>query len=466
MMDQDDQNEIPPQELGLSKKFNFLIGQATYQTINERKNQLQHLKEQKNSLLINFNDIYRTTFYKNELISSMNAKRNHINLLREELMKRNINNKQNQDDLNKIIGRIVKIKQEIQLNINKIDKSKEMVKKSENYTLAKINNEFNILKIRLIEYEKQRIAELNKQIFELVEIKQKEEDILQKSTRTALKDARQTVYVNGRWILANDHVIYRILKSTLPADGDYRPFINDLHQKDDKIKEELQEEIDPLYTLGKKISTSPLNSPLSNSNLTNSLITNTYKSIDRRTILSGLTHIVQFVNLAAFYLNILLPYNLPHSRFCSKSLTSDQFQNAVAKLNTNILFLSIHQHIPVTNLLPQQTLENLYHFLNYFQEMRVKLREKHAVSFPDHLVPMMDEMFTDLDETNLMEDAMPNILFSNDNEEWETVPSSNEIPVDDACNQQISSNTRNTSSTLISSVLSHYNSWFSKTNKN
>ena len=60
----------------------------------------------------------------------------------------------------------------------KIEKCKIMVKSSENATNNKINNDkdgFNILKVRLIEYEKQRIDELNKFVFDLIEIKQKYE---------------------------------------------------------------------------------------------------------------------------------------------------------------------------------------------------------------------------------------------------------------------------------------------------
>ena len=63
----------------------------------------------------------------------------------------------------------------------KIEKCKIMVKSSENATNNKINNDkdgFNILKVRLIEYEKQRIEELNKFVFDLIEIKQKYERII------------------------------------------------------------------------------------------------------------------------------------------------------------------------------------------------------------------------------------------------------------------------------------------------
>lgn len=141
--------------------------------------------------------------------------------------------------------------------------------------------------------------------------------MLQKSTRTALKDARQTVYVNGRWILANDHVIYRIIRSTLPTDGDYLLYFKGSQQNDDKLKDETNQ-LDYLnhHNNHKIRSSSTASSTSSISSLSNSQINHANRSIDRHTILSGLTYIVQFVNLIAFYLNIVLPYNLSH-RFLS-----------------------------------------------------------------------------------------------------------------------------------------------------
>lgn len=66
-------------------------------------------------------------------------------------------------------------------------------------------------------------------------------------------------------------------------------------------------------------------------------------------------------------------------------------------------------------------------------------------------------MFTEpTEEDNLMEDSMPNLMF-NDNEEWETVPNSNEIPSDDLC-QMNHAQHRTVSTSLISSVLSQF--WF------
>ena len=136
--------------------------------------------------------------------------------------------------------------------------------------------------------------------------------MLQKSTRTALKDARQTVYVNGRWILANDHVIYRILRSTLPTDGDYLAYFKDFQQKEGKLKDESHQldDIDRQF----QNQTANVNN-ISNSALWTSSSTMPASSsqlMDKQTILSGLTYTVQFVNLIAFYLGIILPYNLPH----------------------------------------------------------------------------------------------------------------------------------------------------------
>lgn len=231
-----------------------------------------------------------------------------------------------QDELDVLKNRTVKKKQKLTLYVDKIEICKEMVKKSETATQNKITNEkdgYNALKLRIVEFEKQRIEELNRYVFDLAEIKSKvEEDILQKSTRTALKDARQTIYVNGRWILANDHVLYKILRSILPADGDYLTFFRDLQPKDDNSKHDIEsqqfDDIDehfPAASHSTIFNPKSLLTSTSASNITRSIsisINSTQKFINKHAILSGLTYTVQFVNLIAFYLNIVLPYNLPH----------------------------------------------------------------------------------------------------------------------------------------------------------
>jgi len=57
--------------------------------------------------------------------------------------------------------------------------------------------------------------------------------------------------------------------------------------------------------------------------------------------------------------------------------------------------------------------------------MRLKLRDKHSVAFPSHLIPLIDEMFSDNEEDCLGNEAMP--LIYNDNEEWEIYPNSRRI---------------------------------------
>lgn len=72
--------------------------------------------------------------------------------------------------------RVAKKKQLLATYVQKIEKCKEMLERSEQEAYKKTNNEkegFNMQRVRLIEYEKQRIEELNRFIFSLVEIKPK-----------------------------------------------------------------------------------------------------------------------------------------------------------------------------------------------------------------------------------------------------------------------------------------------------
>jgi hypothetical protein len=493
MLENDDTNEIPPHEnlLNGEKRVNKGINKETYEIINDKKKDLQNLKVERDKVISCFEENNQHLMTKQNMIASLIIKKQNIAHLKDELKHFNSRNKQSDESCEHSKKRITKKREAIHLMREKIEKCKQMVRASENATHNKTNNDkdgLNTLKLRLVEYEKQRIAQLNQFVFDLIEIKQKDaarEDVLEKSTRTALKDARQTVYVNGRWILANDHVVvYTILRSILPTDGDYLTYFKDFQQKEGKLKDDESHQLDDIdrqfqnqssqsntttttTTTNRSSSSSLLNNTLlwTSSSTTTTTTTPSNQLMDKQTILSGLTYTVQFVNLIAFYLGIVLPYNLPHNKFCTQALKENQFQNAVAKLNTNIVYLSINQHIPVTNLLPKHTLENLHHFLTYFRELRIKIREKHSISFPSHMIPLLEEMFTESEE-EFFQDCMPNLVF-NDNEEWETVPNSNEIPSDDSFTASGSgsgsgsgSMSRTVSSSLISSVSSSVISWF------
>ncbi len=84
------------------------------------------------------------------------------------------------------------------------------------------------------------------------------------------------------------------------------------------------------------------------------------------------------------------------------------------------------------------------------------------------MIPLLEEMFANSEEDNIMQDSIPNLIF-NDNEDWETVPNSSEIPSDDTFNSSVNPinntintnsirNVANVSSSLISSVLSQF--WY------
>ena len=236
MFENDDLNDIPPHEnLHIADKLsNTCINQQFYQIINEKKQLLETLKQQKEEAYADFETNNQAFLCTQNLSSQILIKTQSLSYLREEKEKADNRVKSKQAEISTLRERVTKKKQLIKSYQEKIEKCKDMVKRSETATFNKTNNEkdgFNILKLRLIEYEKQRVDELNRLIFDLFEIKQqKDDDILQKSTRTALKDARQTVYVNGRWILSNDHVIYRIVRSTLPTDGDYLTYFKESQQ--------------------------------------------------------------------------------------------------------------------------------------------------------------------------------------------------------------------------------------------
>jgi hypothetical protein len=57
-------------------------------------------------------------------------------------------------------------------------------------------------------------------------------------------------------------------------------------------------------------------------------------------------------------------FNL-YSKFCSQTLKDDekQFTNTMAKLNVNIIYLCLFKHVPLTNVLPKHTLENIFFIL-------------------------------------------------------------------------------------------------------
>ncbi len=110
------------------------------------------------------------------------------------------------------------------------------------------------------------------------------------------------------------------MRSVLPSDGDYLSYLKDSQQKDDKIKDDSNQldDIDRHFQTQSGINNrhsalyASSNSQSSSGSISSLTSTTTNSNTNKHAILSGLTYTVQFVNLIAFYLNIVLPYNLPH----------------------------------------------------------------------------------------------------------------------------------------------------------
>ena len=82
--------------------------------------------------------------------------------------------KERNDEIAVIKNRTAKKEQKINLTRDKIAKYREMIRQSESFFMQKNEKDgTNALKLKVIEYEKQRIDELNKFIFNIIEIKPK-----------------------------------------------------------------------------------------------------------------------------------------------------------------------------------------------------------------------------------------------------------------------------------------------------
>nr|KAG5711877.1 hypothetical protein BaRGS_026318 [Batillaria attramentaria] len=122
------------------------------------------------------------------------------------------------------------------------------------------------------------------------------------STVTALKEASLMTYMSGQWILTdhNGNTFFKIVESRLPGHGDYSVAVT-----------------------------------------------------------KGLSHMTQLVLTAADVLHVCLPRKVCFSEFCRGELNERQLQNAVSRLNHNVLYLCFSQGVDVEELSPRHTIRNL-----------------------------------------------------------------------------------------------------------
>ena len=148
--------------------------------------------------------------------------------------------------------------------------------------IARIRWEMGAVQVRLMEKEREVINELCNMVF----------DIEPSETTDPIEIAeRENVcaYVNGS-VLTKKYIEpdYRIVRSLLPGDGDYKSYITP------------QPVI--INEFGEPIDTSLVPNPKALARV---------DTVNQRSVLSGLAHAAHLVNLLAFYTNIILPYNLP-----------------------------------------------------------------------------------------------------------------------------------------------------------
>ena len=69
--------------------------------------------------------------------------------------------------------------------------------------------------------------------------------------------------------------------------------------------------------------------------------------------------------------------------------------------------------------------KNIFYEKNYLTRIKLltKIFSRYSIAFPSHLIPLLEDMFTDYEEDSLIPDSMPNLIF-NDNDEWENIQNS------------------------------------------
>ncbi|CAL8283270.1 unnamed protein product [Lota lota] len=215
------------------------------------------------------------------------------------------------------------------------------------------------------------------------------EQALTSSTVSELAEARRTTYLSGRWVW-DDHngdtsISITGPHVTLPSNGDCSAYYSWVEEKGTNQGPEL-EHISPAHTIS-----------------------------------AALCYATQLANILSHILDINLPKKLCNSEFCGENLSRYRFTRALAKLNTNILFLAFSQHVDSEKLHPHHTLRNIMFLVSPDNkklgrtgpfEVSVDLEESMEFVEPEADGPAeesADEGVTD-DETDLGVD-------------WETVPS-------------------------------------------
>ncbi|XP_058116492.1 beclin 1-associated autophagy-related key regulator [Anopheles ziemanni] len=164
-----------------------------------------------------------------------------------------------------------------------------------------------------------------------------------RSTINEISDATRTAYVRGQWVLQDSfgEVQHVIVAPALPGTGNYSAY--------------------PEWTTGTGGTVTVLDPP---SVATSTGGENPYTPRvgchnPAHTIAAALTYTTQLVHLIAFYLDVLLPFRVAYSDFCTTALPEAQFTRKVARLNADIVHLCHTQGCRLNDMNPTHTLENV-----------------------------------------------------------------------------------------------------------
>ncbi|KAK3093517.1 hypothetical protein FSP39_016691 [Pinctada imbricata] len=179
----------------------------------------------------------------------------------------------------------------------------------------------------LAQERREQINILTQLIFPVEEVKLCSESDMAVSTVSALREASHTAYVRGHWVYTDGsgEAQYRIVEPTLPCSGDYSAY--------------------HLWVAANHES---------GVNPDNSLCNPGHR------ISAGLCYSSQLMSILSHILDVRLPRKQPYSEFCINELAEKPFNDCVARLNQNVLYLCFSQGIcDREELDPRNTLQNL-----------------------------------------------------------------------------------------------------------
>lgn len=181
------------------------------------------------------------------------------------------------------------------------------------------------------------INELVRYIFPVVELTAEgtsnsilslEASSLLMSTARALSEASQLTYMSGRWVHTDRYgnTLIKIVESTLPGNGDYSAGVTSERQELCSLADDSQR--------------------LTASNPTYAII-------------SGLCHTTQLLHILSSVLMVTLPRKIAYSTFGCNDFSEKQLQQAVSRLNHNMLHLCVSQGVDTGQIISRHTLYNL-----------------------------------------------------------------------------------------------------------